>query len=261
MSNKLWANAINTQLRVIGALMMREIITRYGRHNVGFLWLILEPIIFTLGVVILWTLTHTAGGVKVDVVPFAVTGYSCLLVWRLCTFRGLKSIESNLSLLHHRPVKIIDIFITRMLLEIAGVTASFIVLSVTMIIMSLMDIPNDLGLYMFGWFFMCWLSATVGTILGCLSEFSDMVERLWHPIGYFLLPVSGIFFMVDWLPTTAQTFVMIFPMAHPVEMLRNGYWGDIYQFHFDIKYIFFFCILTTLISLILISHPKLKSLV
>lgn len=26
------------QLRVVGALLMREILTRYGRHNIGFLW-------------------------------------------------------------------------------------------------------------------------------------------------------------------------------------------------------------------------------
>ena len=28
------------QLRVIHALVMREVLTRYGRHNIGFLWLI-----------------------------------------------------------------------------------------------------------------------------------------------------------------------------------------------------------------------------
>ena len=27
------------QRRVIWALVMREILTRYGRHNIGFLWL------------------------------------------------------------------------------------------------------------------------------------------------------------------------------------------------------------------------------
>lgn len=32
------------QLRVTSTLIMREVITRYGRHNNAFLWLILEPI-------------------------------------------------------------------------------------------------------------------------------------------------------------------------------------------------------------------------
>ncbi|MBM3613658.1 MAG: hypothetical protein FJX19_11965, partial [Alphaproteobacteria bacterium] len=43
------------QRRVIGALVLREVITRYGRHNLGFAWLLLEPLVFTLGVIMLWT--------------------------------------------------------------------------------------------------------------------------------------------------------------------------------------------------------------
>jgi ABC-type polysaccharide/polyol phosphate export permease len=34
---------------VLGALLIRELLTRYGRHNIGFLWLFVEPMIFTLG--------------------------------------------------------------------------------------------------------------------------------------------------------------------------------------------------------------------
>ncbi len=37
---------------------------------VGFLWLLLEPIIFTVGVVILWNLMHRAHGLAVEVTPF-----------------------------------------------------------------------------------------------------------------------------------------------------------------------------------------------
>ena len=38
------------QGRVLGALVMREIITRYGRHNIGFMWVFVEPMMFTAGV-------------------------------------------------------------------------------------------------------------------------------------------------------------------------------------------------------------------
>jgi len=38
------------QTRVVGALIMREIITRYGRHNIGFMWVFVEPMMFTAGV-------------------------------------------------------------------------------------------------------------------------------------------------------------------------------------------------------------------
>ena len=51
--------AARTQLRVIGALMLRELHTRFGRHNLGYLWLVGEPFILSVGVVVIHFYTHT----------------------------------------------------------------------------------------------------------------------------------------------------------------------------------------------------------
>lgn len=247
-------------MRVLGALILREIITRYGRHNLGFLWLLAEPILFTVGVTILWNLMHKTHGLRVEVTPFIVTGYSSLLLWRVCSFRGLKAIEPNRSLLHHRQVKIEDIFIARMLLEVAGVTAAFLLLMVVMTAGELLRLPESLLLLMAGWFLMAWFSACLGTILGCLSEHSDMVERLWHPASYFLLTVSGTFYMVDWLPSSMQDLVQWVPMVHPIEMMRAGYWGNAVRTHFSTGYIVMVCLLMSLVSLLLMADRRMKML-
>ena len=31
-------DSLKVQLRILWALFMREVLTRYGRHNIGFLW-------------------------------------------------------------------------------------------------------------------------------------------------------------------------------------------------------------------------------
>jgi capsular polysaccharide transport system permease protein len=255
-----FARSLAIQLRVIGALLMREIITRYGRHNLGFLWLLLEPIIFTVGVVILWSTFHNTLGFRVEVVPFIVTGYSSLLLWRICSFRGIKAIEPNRSLLHHRQVKIQDIFIARMLLDVAGVTASFFLLMVTMMGLELLHFPEDLLLLVAGWLLMSWFSACLGTILGCLSEHTELVERLWHPGSYFMLAVSGTFFMVDWVPADFQDLVLWVPMVHPIEMMRAGYWGDAVRTHYSIGYIVVVCMLMSLVALLLMADRRMKTL-
>ena len=74
--------SLRLQLRVLGALLMREIITRYGRDNLGFLWLFAEPMLFTLGITALWTSAGLAHGSTLPVVAFALTGYSSVLLWR-----------------------------------------------------------------------------------------------------------------------------------------------------------------------------------
>ena len=42
------------QRRVIGALMIRELVTRFGRENIGFLWMMVEPLLFAGLVGIMW---------------------------------------------------------------------------------------------------------------------------------------------------------------------------------------------------------------
>ncbi|MCB8828247.1 hypothetical protein LJD47_24875, partial [Escherichia coli] len=72
---------LRAQRRVLGALIMREMITRYGRENIGFLWLILEPMILTCGVMLMWTLMrHEAHGLTVT--AFVLSGYMPLTLWR-----------------------------------------------------------------------------------------------------------------------------------------------------------------------------------
>ena len=115
---KSWA----IQRRVIGALFMREVLTRYGRHNIGFLWLFVEPMMFTLGVTALWTLAGASHGSNLPIVAFALTGYSSVLLWRNMPARCIGSIGPNLALMYHRNVKVVDIFAARLLLEAAGVT-------------------------------------------------------------------------------------------------------------------------------------------
>ena len=251
----LW-RSLRSQARVVRALLMREVITRYGRHNIGFLWFMLEPIIFCSGVVILWHLFRQT--MRVEITPFIVTGYSALLLWRNCSARGLRAMEPNRSLLHHRIVTVQDIFIARMTLEIAGVTAAFLLLFTTMLAFDLIDLPKDLSLLTAGWLLMAWFSACLGTILGCLSEYSEVVERIWHPASYLTLMVSGTFFLVDWLPTKLQHLVVWVPMVNPIEMMRAGYWGYSPHFHYHVWYISLVCLSMSLAALLLMADPRLK---
>jgi len=117
------------QRRVIGALFIREILTRFGRHNIGFLWLFVEPMLFTVGVTLLWTAFKSTHGSNLPITAFAVSGYSSVLLWRNMPGRCVKAIEPNLSLMYHRYVKVIDIYISRLMVEFGGATLSFIILT------------------------------------------------------------------------------------------------------------------------------------
>lgn len=206
---------------------MREIITRYGRHNIGFLWLFVEPMMFTLGVMALWSAADMNHGSSIPIVAFAITGYSSVLLWRNVASRCSKAIEPNLSLMYHRNVKVIDIFASRIVLEIVGATVSIIVLTLVFVSIGWMDLPVDFVLVIGGWLLLVWFSLALGLIVGALSERSEMFERVWHVATYLLFPLSGAVFMVHWIPKAAQDVLLWLPMIHGTEMIRHGFFGSI----------------------------------
>lgn len=224
------------QRRVIWALLLREIMTRYGRHNIGFLWVFVEPMLFTLGVTALWTATESFHGSSLPIVAFAITGYSSVLLWRNMPSRCIGSLTPNLSLLYHRNVRPLDIYAARLLLEAAGTTMSFVFLIVFFVFIGWLEMPEDVLQIAAAWLMLAWFGAGLAALLGALSEVSETIEKLWHPMSYLLFPLSGAAFLVDALPKPAQDIILWFPMVHGVEYLREGYFGSQVTAHYDLVY-------------------------
>ena len=239
----------SVQKRVIGALLMREILTRFGRHNIGFMWLFVEPMIFTIGVATLWSLAKLNHGSTIPIVAFAITGYSSVLLWRNMPGRCVGAVGPNLALMYHRNVKIIDIYASRLLLEAGGATISFIVLSLFFIAIGAMQPPEDILKVIFAWFMLAWFGISLALFIGSLSEQSEIVEKLWHPVTYLIFPLSGAAFNVDALPQNAQQVILTLPMVHGVEMLREGFFGTKFIARYDIAYMASICAVLSLLGL------------
>jgi capsular polysaccharide transport system permease protein len=247
---------LGIQYRVLHALLMREIITRFGRENLGVLWLVAEPMLFTLGVTTLWTVAGMHRGSPIPIVAFAVTGYSSVLMWRNSTSQAGSAVANNKSLLFHRNVQVIDVLMTRIALEIGGATASFIVLSLLFIFVGWMPAPIDLLEVIFGWVMLAWFGLSLAILIGAASALSDVVERLWHPAAYLLFPLSGAAFMVDWLPVGMQKAVLFLPMVHGTEMLREGYFGNVVPTHYDVGYMASCCLVLSLAGLYVVRQAS-----
>ena len=240
------------QRRVISALLMREVITRFGRENVGVLWLIGEPMMFTLGVATLWAAAGMNHGSSIPIVAFAITGYSSVLLWRNTVNRCNSGIQQNSNLLYHRNVRVIDVFVTRIILEMAGATASFLVLAAIFTGIEMIAPPVDPLLVVAGWLMLAWFGAALAIVVGAATAYSELVDRVWHPTAYLLFPLSGAAFMVDWLPPAFQKVVLYLPMVHGVEMVREGYFGNVVRTHYDVAYMASINLVLTLVGLFIL---------
>ncbi len=231
---------------------MREILTRYGRHNIGFLWLFAEPMIFTLGVTILWNFIGAHKGHGITVTAFILTGYSTVLLWRNMPGRCTNALQPNYSLLFHRQVKPIDIFASRIFLECVGATTSFVVLTIAFHALSLVPLPHDHVILWMAWLLLAWYAAGISLIIGSLGEHSEVVDKLWHPMMYLMVPLSGSFFMVEALPPALREPVLFLPTVHCAEMFRAGYFGPGHVWHYDVLYVVIVNMVLTLLGLSLV---------
>ena len=239
--------------QILGALVVREMTTRFGRQGLGFAWLIAEPMIFCLGVLLLWSLTKPAYEHGVRLAPFVMTGYMCLILIRHLIGLLSAAIPANIGLLYHRHVSPLHLLAARALLEIGGATIAFIAVYVLLFAIGQVSLPHSLLLVYGGWFLFAWSAMGLALVLtGFVMRF-EAFERVVGLISYLMIPVSGAFFMVSWLPEEFRKFVLMLPFVHGVEMVRSGVFGEFVKTYYDFAYALAIGTILNVVGLLLIA--------
>lgn len=233
------AVGFRTQVRTIRSLMLRDMLMRHGRDNIGFGWVILEPMILTAGVMIVWTIM--AGGVDkgkggINVVEMVLTGYMPLTLWRHMTNPSIMLFRRSVPLLYHRQITLFDILLSKLSLEFIGASAAFVFVWSSLYALGVVSGIYNLSLLIAGWLMMAFLGLAGGALIVAITERWEAAERFIQPSQYLMVPISGCFFLLDWLPTWAQDALLYNPMVHCFEVFRAGYFGSALTFHYEFGY-------------------------
>lgn len=232
---------------------MREMTTRFGRQGLGFAWLVAEPMLFCFGVLILWSFTKPAYEHGVRLAPFVMTGYMCLILIRHLISLLSTAIPANVGLLYHRHVTALHILIARVLLEVGGATIAFMVVYVALLALGQVSLPQDYLLIYGGWIVVAWASTGLALVMTGLVMRFEVFERVVSLISYVMIPISGAFFMVAWLPPGFRHFVLFIPFVHGVEMVRAGVFGEFVETHYDMPYALAVGTILNIIGLLLVT--------
>jgi capsular polysaccharide transport system permease protein len=214
------------QRRVISALMIRELVTRFGRENIGFLWMMVEPLLFAGLVGIMWRYMHGPEEHGVSIVAFVASGYIPLTLFRHAVGRCMRVFSVNGSLLYHRQIKILDFIFVRFLIEVIGAMMAFVFIATVLYVFNEFPVPADVGALLGGWFLYCMFTFSVCLVLAPLSEMSEVLEKLLPVTLYIMIPFSGTFTMVSWLTPQVQRFMVYSPFQSAMELIRQGIFGD-----------------------------------
>lgn len=233
----IYREKVSIKSRVINAILIRELMMRFGHGNVGFLWLVGEPLILTVGVMIVWSFIYGRENHGVQVLPLVMTGYSMLTVWRHMVSKFTHSFRHNSGLFFHRQIRPLDILVAKGILETVGTLVAFFVAYIPLRLLDVVDPIDDFLILLTAWYLMCAFSFGVAMTIASFTELSDTLERFVQPIMYLFIPLTGTFYMVAWLPPTAQKIVLLSPLVHASEMFRAGYFGSKVPTHWDVWYL------------------------
>ena len=216
-----FSSSLMIQMRVILALMVREAQAKYSQETLGFFWTIGEPLILTCGVILLWSATNRMEGPgQIPIFALALTAYTHIQLWRLVVNGSLGSIKQAGWLFYHQNVRLFDVFVARGLLISMSIFTSFIIVASVGVLFNFMPPVRDPGMVVAAWCVDTLFCMSFASVVAGLSEFSEIVEKLLHPLMYLTLPLTGAFTMASWLPPRARVIVEWSPLANICEMFR-----------------------------------------
>lgn len=244
------------QCRVIVALMIRAALGRFGHENLGFFWIIGEPIVLTCGVMIMWSVAGIEKGHSgVGVIPFALSAYSLLSLWRHVCGGSVRVLRMSAPLLFHRKIRLLDILIARTALESIGGLAAFFISYIIFNLLGFVQTLEDPLLVISAWLLMTWFAFGFSLVVASVTEIWELTEHFVAPALYLTLPLTGAFYMVHWLPESAQ-LVKWSPLVQVFEMFRAGMFGSHVPTEWSVPYLVIWSLLLTGVGLPLVEKAQ-----
>lgn len=239
------------QRRVIHAVMMREVRTRFGRNRLGYLWAFVEPIFWVVTFAAVRYMMGARPPAGMDMLSFLATGVITFILFRTTVNHSMASILGNRPLLFYPQVRPLDIALARSLLEGATLAAVFVVLlSANGLYQGQLRIDDALSVI--AGLLLAWLLG-VGLGLFCmgLSVYSAAVERIVPIVMRPMLFISGVFFTASELPDDLRAVLLYNPVLHAVELVRDGWFREFHSDHFDLAYVIGWILLFGYLGLLL----------
>ena len=237
-------------LRVIFALLVREMSTTFGRSSLGYLWAILEPIGIIAMFTIVFSIVFRNPPLGNSFLLFYATGYLPFGIYNAGQSKISSCISQNKMLLFYPAVKYVDVIVARTIL--IGLTEFTVALIVFLGVIIMYDTgarPEYLPI--FGALCLAlMLGASVGLINATLFEIMPSWRSVWRILGRPMFFISGLFFLYEDLSPDIQNILWWNPILHIISLLRRGMYPEYEAEHASVLYVVFIAIIIATIGLI-----------
>ena len=247
--------ALGVQIRVIKALLYREILAQYGATKMGYLWAIVLPMSQTfILAVIFWGIGRADifGTDFGSITLFIATGFLSLNLFTGISNQVMNSNNANKALFGYPLVLPFDAMLARVILSTTTTLVSF---AATLLLLNQLDFWDpeiDSILRFMG---VVSVTALLGLGVGLINSylvlyfpsFTNIYSIMTRP----LLFMSGVFYLAsDQLPPTVLNIIYYNPILHCTEWLRSAFYNEWESKFIDYSYLIPFTVITLFIGLL-----------
>jgi capsular polysaccharide transport system permease protein len=219
----LWS-AAKRQRRVLFALMLRNIRTRFFGNGLGYLLGIAWPLTHILLLVGMFMLSGRAAPFGDSTVLFVGTGVVPFMTFSYLARLMMLSVLKARPLLSFPEVRVLDVLIATALLEMLAASCVTIVLVFIAWFAGIDVIPRDIvqAACAFG------TAILLGLGLGLLNSVIALAMPAWIAgyalVNIFLWLSAGVFFVPDALPAFLREALWYHPVLQVIEWTRSAYY-------------------------------------
>jgi capsular polysaccharide transport system permease protein len=215
---------LQSQSRVIVAIMLRDIRTRFFGNGVGFLVAIGWPLTHILALLAIFSLFGRGAPYGESITLFFATGLVPFMAFMYMSRFTMLSLIMNKPLLVLPAIRVVDILVARALLEMLGSCCTIILLLIIFWFLGIDFVPPDIVEAAFA----LGAAMLLGIGFGMLNGVIAMAAPTWAT-GYALVLVlayitSGIAFVPDAMPEKVRYYLSFIPTLQTVEWMRSAYY-------------------------------------
>lgn len=216
--------ALQRQLNVMHAVIMRDIRSRYFNHGLGFLIVPLFPVAHIAMLLGIYRVTGREAIFGDDMALFFATGLFPALTFTYISRYMSVSVVANKSMLSFPAVHLLDIVLARSFLEFIGIMVSMFVIYVILLSIGSDPIPRSPATALLALLSTIVLSIGVGIVVSVISAMLPM-----FPMGYALSMIvvylsSGAPIYLHGFPEEVVYYCSFNPVFHAVEWMRSAYY-------------------------------------
>lgn len=212
-------------VRVILALMLREMRTTYGKSSLGYLWAIIEPIgaITVLSLAFSVAFENPALGSSFPL--FYATGYIPFMVYNTMQNQVGATVRENIQLLFYPRVTYMDAIISRFILISLTQFLSAVVVFTGIFILDDVSQRLDIAALLVAFLTAAFLGLGMGVLNCVIIHLMPSWRQIWSILTRPLFLISCIFFMFDTLPDWVREILWWNPIIHIVGLTRVGFYS------------------------------------